>query len=365
MKEWLTFSILCLLISAMRLSHATDNQVNFLNWAQYMDPTVIQAFQKQSNIKINQSFYNGSDMLQAKLMAGNAGYDVIVPALVDMQDEIHNHLLQPLNKQWLPNLKYRNKTLYQLTRKIDPNNTYGVIYEYGTTGIAINVNEVKQALGKLKIPTNNWDLLLTPKYLKKLKSCGVSFLNSPTQVFGIVFHHLHINPNTKNPKDYEKATRYLMTIRPYLTYFANTRYESDLASGNICVAMGYSGDTLQGALWAKQAGDKVNIQFISPTNGVPIWFDMLAIPKGAPHPRAAHRWVNYLLGAKASAKNSNYLQQPNSTLSSKPYLDPVLNTPLATPNNATLKNAFLIHDMPPALKPLVSRLWFKVKYGEA
>lgn len=338
-------------------------EVNFLNWAQYIDPTTITQFQQQTDIHINQSFYSGSDMLQAKLMAGNAGYDVIIPALVDMKDEIHNGLLQPLDKKLLPNLKYKNPVLYKLTSQIDTDNKYAVIYQYGTTGIAINATEVKRALGNTPMPKNLWELLLTPRYLKKLKGCGVSYLDSPTQVYGIVFHYLHINPNTQKPADYEKATKFLLKLRPYLTYFDNVKYETDLASGNICIAMAYSGDTLQAKTWAKKAGDKVNLKFLSPKSGVPIWFDMLAIPKGAPHPKAAHQWINYLISAKVAAKNSNYLQQPNATLTSKPYLDPVLNTPLATPDQQTLKHSFLIHDMTPELKPLVSRLWFKVKYG--
>lgn len=364
MNKWLNFSLLLVITGFLQCSHAGETpMVNFLNWAQYIDPTVVADFQKNTGIEINQSYYDGSDMLQAKLMAGNAGYDVIVPALVDMQDEIHNGLLEPLNKAWLPNLKYRNKALYALTQKIDKGNRYAVIYQYGTTGIAINRQEVQRALGNMPIPKNNWDLLLNPKYLKKVSKCGVSFLDSPTQVYGIVFHYLHLNPNTQKESDYLTATNYLMSIRHYLSYFANTRYETDLASGNICVAMGYSGDTLQAKLWAKEAGDKVDIQFITPKSGVPIWFDMLAIPKGAPHPKAAHKWINYLIGAQTIAKVSNYLQQPNGTITSTPYLDKSLRGGAATPSVSTIQHSFLIHDMTPALKPFVSRLWFKVKYG--
>lgn len=354
-----------LLLFFLLLFSITSNasSVNFLNWAAYMDPAVPTDFTKKTGIKVNQSFYNGSSMLQARLIAGASGYDVIVPALVDMQDEIKFNLLQPLNKKWLSNYHYRDKGLYKLIARVDKGNRYGLIYQYGTTGIAYNPKLVKAALGKLPIENKNWGMLLSPKYLKKLKHCGVALLDSPTQIYGVVLHYLGLNPNSQNPNDYIKATNYLMKIRPYISYFSNFKNQQDLASGNICIAMGYSGDILEGKTWAKQAGDKIDITYMMPETGVPIWFDMLAIPKGAPNIRNAHRFMNYLISPKVIANVSNFLIQPNAVPASRPYLIKSLSTPEATPSAETVKHAFLIYNITPKLKSLLSRLWFKVKYG--
>lgn len=354
--------LLLLLLLITNTIHA-QTEVNFLNWAAYIDPSVPKAFTDKTGVMVNQSFYDGSSMLQAKLMAGSSGYDLVVPALVDMQDEIKFDLLQPLDKTQIPNLKYRNQGLYRITSRIDKGNRYGVIYQYGTTGIAYNPKLVKAALGSLPIDTQNWDMILNPKYLKRFENCGVALLDSPTQVYGIVLHYLGLNPNSHNPQDYEKATQYLMKIRPYITYFSNFKYQQDLAAGNICIAMGYSGDVLEAKTWAKQAGDNINIEYMMPKSGVPIWFDMLAIPKGAPNLKNAYRFINYLMSPKVIAKVSNFLVQPNAISASKPYLIKILASSDATPSKETVKQAFLIYNITPELKPLLSRLWFKVKYG--
>lgn len=193
-------------------------QVNFLNWANYINPSSITAFEKTTGIKVNRSYFDGGDMLRAKLLAGGAGYDVIMPALAELPQYIKAHLVQPIHPQSIPNYRLRNKALYQLTKSIDPDNRYSVIYTYGTTGIAYNKAMIKKYLGN-NAPIHSWKILFQPKYLKKLQSCGVSFLASPVQVFGITLKYLGYNPNTHNPKQLKAAADYLMKIRKYFTYF--------------------------------------------------------------------------------------------------------------------------------------------------
>lgn len=354
----LLFTCLLLFLSANTLA----KQVNFLNWANYIDPQTVTHFEKQTGIKVNRSYFDGGDMLRAKLLAGGAGYDVIMPALANIPQYLKAHLLQPIHASDLPNYHLRNKALYKIAQSIDPDNRYTAIYTYGTTGIAFNRTMIEKALGK-NAPTHSWKILFEPKYLKKLKNCGVSFLASPVQVFGITLKYLGYNPNTKDPKKIKAAAKYLMKIRKYLTYFSNNRYIFDLASGNICIAMGYSGDALRAQKLAKQSHDGAHIQFHVDPQAVPIWFDVMAIPYNAPHPKAARAFINAMLGPKAAALNSNFIMQPNAVPASKSLLSPKLQAPDITPTSKILQSAFILHYPDATLQPFVSRLWFSVRYG--
>jgi len=335
-------------------------QVNFLNWANYMSPKSIPTFEQQTGIKVNRSYFDGGDMLRAKLLAGGSGYDVIMPASANLPQYIQAKLLQPLDISKLPNYQLRDKTLYHIVASNDPGNRYGVIYTYGTTGIAYNKAMIRQYLGK-DAPVDSWKILFDPKYLKKLKGCGVSFLDSPVQVFGITLRYLGYNPNTTDPKALEAATKYLMKIRKYFTYFSNNRYIFDLASGNICIAMAYSGDTLRAEKLAEGAHDQVHLGYHIVPGSVPIWFDMMAIPYNAPHPESALKFINAMLNPKIAAENSNYIMQPNAIPASKPYLSAKLQETNVT--DKILKTGFILHYPTQALQPLVNRLWFSVRYG--
>jgi putrescine transport system substrate-binding protein len=366
MKHILHFIVGCLFsIFAMTNGYADDSkQVNFLNWAEYIDPSTIDAFQKQTGIRINQSFFDGSDMLKAKLMAGGSGYDLTVPALSDMIQEIPAGVFQPLDKSKLPNYKYRDPEIYEFASKVDPDNTYGIVYMYGTTGISYNPALIKQVLGK-DAPLDQWKIIFDPNYLAKLKGCGVAFLDEPVQVFGLTLHYLGLNPNSTNPADYYKAAAYLMTIRQYLIYFDNNRYITDLAAGNICIAMGYSGDTMRAKANAEEMHAKIDVEYSLPKGGAPIWFDMLAIPKNAPHVAATLAFINYLMDPKVAAKNSNFLFQPSALIDMKQYYDPLLlTTPGMLPDNQQAATGlFNVHIPPPALNDLETKLWMQVKYG--
>lgn len=358
MKKYVYITLLFLLT----VTQAIAKQVNFLNWANYIDPQTITHFEKQTDIKVNRSYFDGGDMLRAKLLAGGAGYDVIMPALANVPQYLKAHLLQPIQAKKMANYHLRNKGLYKIAATIDPNNQYTAIYTYGTTGIAYNKKMIEKALGK-NAPVHSWKILLDPHYLKKLQNCGVSFLASPVQVFGITLKYLGYNPNTTNPKQIKAAAEYLMKIRKYLTYFSNNRYIFDLASGNICIAMGYSGDALRAQKLAKDAHDHADIQYHIANNGVPIWFDVMAIPYNAPHPKAARAFINAMMTPQMAAKNSNFIMQPNAITSSQPLLSPKLKSPDITPTKQILKEAFILRYPSQKLQPLISRLWFSVRYG--
>ena len=301
-------------------------------------------------------------MLKGMLMAGNTQYDLAVPALVDMEQEIQAGLYLPLDKSLIPNLKNVNPDLYKVTAKIDKDNTYGIIYSYGTTGIAYNVDKIHQILGK-DVIIDSWKYLLDPKYLSKLSKCGVALVDDPTPVFGVTLLYLGLNPNTHDPADFKKATDYLMGIRQYITYFNNDIYMQDMANGNICIAMGYSGDTLRIIQAAQQANDGVHVEYAVPKEGSEIFFDMMVIPKHAAHPEEAMKFMNYLLEPEVMAKVSNYVGQPNAVPDSTPYLIPDLSNPRFTPNQNVAPRLFILHDPTFEMNSFVSNDWFQVRYG--
>lgn len=336
--------------------------VNFLNWSQYIGPDVIPGFQNASGIKVNQNFFDSEDMLLSLLLAGGSGYDLAIMDLADIPQQSAAGVLQPLDKTKIPNLKYADANLYKIAAETDPNNTYGVIYQYGTTGIAYNEKMIAKVLGP-DVKIDSWEFLYNPKYLQKLQTCGVAFLDESNSIFALGKHYLGLDPNSTNPADYRKVTAYMMKIRPYISYFDNNRYIPDLASGNICIAMAYSGDVLRAKQQAEQAGANVDIHYVIPKEGTSIWFDMLVMSKTAPHKDNAYQFINYILDPKVMADTSNYLYQPNAVPGSTPYLNPILQDPAFTPTPAMLNKLFAARTQPPRLDELVSQLWFQIKYG--
>jgi putrescine transport system substrate-binding protein len=350
------------LIFGLFSASAHPMDITLINWASYMPPKVIADYKAQTGNQIVQTFYSGADMLKGMLMAGNTQYDLAVPALVDMEQEIQAGLYLPLDKSLIPNLKNVNPDLYKITSRIDKNNTYGIIYSYGTTGIAYNIDKIHQILGK-DVTIDSWKFLFDPKYASKLAKCGIGFLDDPTQVFGITLLYLGLDPNSQNPVDFQKATHYLMGLRQYLTYFNNDIYMQDMANGNICISMAYSGDALRIMQAAEQSHDGVHVEYVVPKEGSAIFFDMMVIPAHAAHPKEAMQFLNYLLEPKVMAEISNYLGQPNATPASMPYLIKELNDPKFTPNSNVAPKLVSLHDPSFAMNSIVSNFWFQVRYG--
>lgn len=337
--------------------------LNFMNWALWIDPAVITSFQAETGITVNQTFFSDENMLKAKLLAQNNGLDLVVPTLNDMQQEIPMGLFQPLDRSKIPNLKNANPALMKIAAAVDPNNTYGVIYDWGTMGIGYNVDMIKKVLGP-NVKIDDWKYIFDPRYLSKLQSCGVAYYDTYSTIFGLTLFYLGKNPNSTNLADFQVATRYLMGIRQYLTYFSNSNYMFDLASGNLCMVLGYSGDVFRAQTYAKDIGKNVNIQFVIPKQGTQIVFDMLAIPKNAPHPAAAYQFINYVLQAKPAALIANYIYAPNSVNAAAPYFNSILQNPVANPPQSFINSKlFNINLPPPAINQDVNRLWLEVRYG--
>ncbi len=293
-QKWLSAVVAASLMVASASSMAEDKTLHVYNWSDYISPDTVPNFEKQSGIKVVYDVFDSNEVLEGKLMAGSTGYDVVVPSSSFLARQLQSGVFQPLDKSKLPNYKNLDPELMQKVAQHDPDNKYAIPYLWGTTGIGYNVEKVKAALGT-DAPVNSWDLVLKPENLEKLKSCGVSFLDAPEEIFATVLNYLGKDPNSSDAKDYSgAATDLLLKLRPSIRYFHSSQYINDLANGNTCVAIGWSGDILQAKNRAEQAKNGVHLAYSVPKEGALAFFDMMAIPKDAKNLDAAYQWLNYL-----------------------------------------------------------------------
>lgn len=283
-------------------SQSGDKVVNVYNWSDYIDPSVVPAFEKEYGIKVNYDVFDSNEVLETKLLAGSTGYDVVVPSASFLQRQIQAGVFQKLDKALLPNLSNLDPAITQAIEVNDPGNQYGVNYLWGTSGIGYNVDKVAAAMPGA--PVDSFRMLFDPAVVQHFKECGVSILDAPDEVVGEVLVYLGRDPNSEAPADLAAAEKLLLSIRPYIRYINSSKYIEDLANGEICLALGWSGDVEQARVRAQQAGNGVKIRYNIAREGGVSFFDMLAIPADAPHPRNAHLFINYLLRPDVAAKNS-------------------------------------------------------------
>ncbi|MDR6231940.1 putrescine transport system substrate-binding protein [Pseudomonas sp. SORGH_AS199] len=337
--------------------------VRVYNWSDYVGETTLEDFQKATGITPVYDVFDSNETLEGKLLAGHTGYDVVVPSSNFLAKQIKAGAFQKLDKSQLPNWQNLDPALLKQLEKSDPGNQYGVPYLWGTNGIGYNVDKVKAALGTDKL--DSWAILFEPENLKKLSKCGVSFMDSPDEVYPAVLQYLGLDPNSTNPDDYKKAEAQLLKVRPYITYFHSSKYISDLANGNICVAFGYSGDVFQARSRAEEAKKGVNIGYAIPKEGANLWFDLLAIPKDAKNVKEAHAFINYLLQPEVIAKVSDYVGYANPN----PQAGELMNAELRQdetvyPPQAVMDKLYVMKELPPQLLRLETRSWTRVKSGK-
>ncbi len=341
---------------------AEDKVVNVYNWSDYVDDTVLTDFTNETGIKVVYDVYDNNDILETKLMAGNSGYDVVVPTNPNLAREIKAGTLQKLDKSKLPNIKHMWPLIMQRLAAYDPGNQYAVDYMWGTTGLGYNEDKVKALIPDA--PLDSWALLFDPKYASKLADCGIHVLDSTDDVFPSALAYLGLNPDTRDKADLDKAAALIKSVRPYIQKFHSSEYINALANGDICLALGYSGDVFQAAGRASEAKNGVSVGYIIPKEGALMWFDSLAIPKDAPHPDAAHAFINYMMRPDVAAKNSNYVYYANGNLDSQAQLnEDVIGDPAIYPNKDTLDRLFIT--TPPDVKTqrIITRLWTSLKAG--
>jgi putrescine transport system substrate-binding protein len=337
--------------------------VHIYNWSDYIGETTLADFQKETGIKPVYDVFDSNETLEGKLLAGRTGYDVVVPSNHFLGKQIKAGAFQKLDKSKLPNYSNLDPVLLKRLEQNDPGNQYAVPYLWGTNGIGYNVDKVKAVLGLDKI--DSWDVVFEPQNIKKLQSCGVAFLDSADEMMPTVLNYMGLDANSTNPEDYKKAEAKLLAVRPYVTYFHSSKYIADLANGDICVAIGFSGDMFQARNRAAEAKKGVNIAYSIPKEGGALWFDMLAIPKDSSNVKEAHAFINYLLKPEVIAQVSDYVGYANPNPGSDKLMEQSIRTDESVyPPQAVLDKTYVSIELPPNIQRLMTRSWTKVKSGK-
>ena len=340
-----------------------ERSVNFYNWSDYIDPTVLDNFSKETGIKVRYDTFDSNDTLEAKLLAGKSGYDVVVPTGYFLARQISAGIFQKLDKSTLPNLVNAWPEIASRLAVYDPGNLYAVNYMWGTTGIGYNVKAARDVLGPNAV-IDSWDYVFDPAKIAKFKDCGVHLLDSSDDIMPAALHYLHLDPNSTDPGDLQKAADLLLKIRSYVRKFHSSEYLNALASGEICFVVGFSGDVIQAKKRAAEAKGGVAIGYAIPKEGAQLWFDNLAIPTDAPDVAQAHALIDYLLRPEVAAKNTNFISYANGNLASQKFVDrSILDDRTIYPDAATMANLYTIVAHDQKTQRLVNRLWTRIKTG--
>jgi putrescine transport system substrate-binding protein len=337
--------------------------VNVYNWSDYIEPTVLKDFTKETGIKVRYDTFDSNDTLETKLLAGKSGYDVVVPTGFFLERQIKAGVFQKLDKSKLPNLVNVWPEIAQRLAVHDPGNQYAVNYMWGTTGIGYNVKKTREILGP-DAKIDSWDVIFKPEILAKFKGCGVHLLDSSDDILPAALKYLGFDPNSRNESELQKATDLLLKIRPFVRKFHSSEYLNALAGGEICLAVGFSGDVKQAQKRAAEARNGVDIAYAIPKEGAQLWFDTLAIPKDAKNVAQAHAFINYLQKPEVAAKNSNLISYANGNLASQPLIDKeVLDDPTIYPDAETMGRFYTIKVYDAPTQRLMNRLWTRIKTG--
>ncbi len=314
MRTGIAIVFFCMLALTAPAAAQEEKVLNIYNWSDYIAEDTVRNFEKETGIKVRYDLFDSNEILHAKLVAGKSGYDIVVPSSNWARTQIEGGLLRPLDKAKIPNLANLDPGLHSQIARLDPDNKHLVVWLWGYTTLGINVDKVKAALGSLPMPDNAWDLVFDPKYISRLKSCGVSFLDSPSEVLPAALLYIGKPAYSKNSADYQDAGRMLQTIRPSVTLFSSSGYINDLANGALCVSLGWSGDINIARQRALDNKTGHTILALIPKTSATLMFDTMGIPADAPHPGNAHLWINYILRPEvhASLTNPVFYANPNA-----------------------------------------------------
>jgi putrescine transport system substrate-binding protein len=343
-------------------AQAQEQVVKVYNWSDYIDESILSDFTAETGIKVVYDVYDSNDVLETKLLAGNTGYDLVVPTGTFLARQIQAGVFQPLDKSKIPNWKNLDSGLMAEAAKYDPGNEHAFIYMWGTTGIAYNVDKVKERMPDA--PLDSWKLVLDPTIAQKFADCGIMMLDSSEDIFPNVLNYLGEQPDSKDPKLLEKAAEALQQVRPYVRKFHSSENINALANGDICVSVMYSGDAGIAATRAEEANNGVNIEYVIPKEGALLWFDMMAMPKDAPSPDNAHTFMNYILQPEVIAKSSDYVTYPNAVPASLPMIsEEVKGNPNLFPPDELKQKLFVNTPADQRAQRVITRLWTRITTG--
>ena len=341
----------------------TAKTLNVYNWSDYIAEDTIPNFEKETGVKVTYDVFDSDEMVETKLLAGSSGYDLVVPSLSFLGRQIQAGVFLPLDKSKIPNLAKVDPEMLKRIALQDPGNQFAVPYLWGTTGIGYNVDKIKEIFGSTDV-AGSWDMVFKPENAAKLKDCGITVLDTPSELIPIALNYLGEDPHSFDPAVIDKATNLLKGVRPYIRNFHSSSYINDLANGDICVVVGWSGDIIQARDRAEEAGNGVNVGFSIPVEGAPQWFDMLAIPADAKHPENAYAFINYLLEPQVAANNTNYIQYANPVTTATPLVDEAIRTdPTIYPPDDVKAKLFTYAINSPETDKLYTRLWTEIKTG--
>jgi putrescine transport system substrate-binding protein len=349
--------------SGLGLGQACARSVNFYNWSDYIDPSVLDLFRQATGIVVRYDTFDSNDTLETKLLAGNSGYDVVVPTGYFLQRQIQAGVFRKLDKLMLPNLVNVWGEIAARLAVNDPGNQYAVNFMWGTTGIGYNASIAKQILGT-EGHIDSWDWVFKPDLIAKFQSCGIHMLDSSDDILAAALHYLKRDPNSKEVADLESAAALVTKIRPTVRKFHSSEYLNALAAGEICFVVGFSGDIKQAQNRARDANNGIKIGYSIPQEGAQIWFDNLAIPNDAPHVAEAHELINFLLRPDIAAKNTNFIAYANGNAASRPLIDrAILDDQSIYPDAATMERLYTISAKDQPTQRLINRLWTRIKTG--
>ncbi len=337
--------------------------LNVYNWSDYIAPDTITRFERETGIKVNYDVYDTNEVLETKLLTGHSGYDVVVPSAFFLERQAREGVFLALDKSKLPNYHNLDPDLLQRLRLNDPDNRYGIPYMWQATGIGYNVDKVRAALGP-DAPLDSWALVFDPKNAEKLQACGITFVDSPPEVLDSAQIYLGIDPNSERLEDLAAAEELVKRVRPFIRYFHSSQYINDLANGEVCVSIGYTGDVLQARDRAQEAGNGVKIAYTVPREGAIFEADLLAIPADAPHPDNAHRFLNYIMQPDVVAEISTYKKYPSGNLAAIPLLPPAIRDDQAIYPPAEVRTRFKDHRAESlAYTRYENRAWTRIRTG--
>jgi putrescine transport system substrate-binding protein len=342
---------------------AAERSVNFYNWSDYIGEETIANFTAGTGIKVTYDVFDSNETLEAKLVAGSSGYDVVVPSLSFLGRQIQAGVFKEIDRSKLSNYGNLDPVLMERIAKTDPENKYSVPYLWGTTGIGYNVNKVKEVLGDDYV-VDSWKMVFDPETMAKLASCGVTWLDTPTEMVPTVLNYLGEEPNSFDEAVIDKAAQAMGGVRSHLRYYHSSQYINDLANGDICVAVGWSGDVFQARDRADEAGNGVVIDYVIPKEGGIMWFDMMAIPKDARNVDEAYALIDHMLKPEVMADIQNYVTYASANAAALPMVDEDIRTnPAVYPPEEVKAKLFTLAVLPPEVDRIYTRLWTRLKTG--
>jgi len=358
-------TLLLTLLGSHTLLAQNEKILNVYNWAEYIGDNTVKDFEAETGIRVRYDNFDSNETLLAKMIAGRSGYDIVVPSSDFGRIMIEGGVVQKIDRKSLSNWGNLDPVVMQLMSKLDPGNQYMVPWLGSTVSVGYNVDKVKAALGSMPLPANPFELVFNPAYTSKLKSCGISLLDSASDVFPSALIYLGHKAYSNTPADYTEAFDMLQKVRADISLFSYNGYISDLASGNICVALGYGGDFNNAARQAKAMGRGVHIEAPLPPKGVQFGFESMLIPADAPHPENALLWINFILRAKVQAEITNKVMFTSPNLAARPFIHPdVLANEIAFPPADYIATKVQFYELRRNdIRRVMTRLFTKLKSG--